>query len=150
MKPLIVLLATFFIALLSTKRIYKTYQFKFSARIALSVMLCFTAIAHFVFTEGMMMMLPDFFLLKKEIIYLTGILEIVGAIAIHSKRFGKKAACSLIVFFVLLLPANINAAILNIDYQNATYTGHGLMYLWFRIPLQILFIYWTYSSSIKK
>jgi uncharacterized membrane protein len=55
----------------------------------------------------------------------------------------------LIVFFVLLLPANINAAIKHIDYQKGTFEGQGLNYLWFRIPLQILFIVWTYMSAIK-
>ena len=29
-------------------------------------------------------------------------------------------------------------------YQNGTYTGNGINYLWFRIPLQIFFILWVY------
>ena len=35
------------------------------------------------------------------------------------------------------------------DYQKATVDGNGLNYLWFRIPLQLLFIAWAYISSIK-
>jgi uncharacterized membrane protein len=55
----------------------------------------------------------------------------------------------LIVFFLLLLPANIYASIKHIDFQKATFDGNGLAYLWFRIPLQIFFIIWTYISAIK-
>jgi hypothetical protein len=48
----------------------------------------------------------------------------------------------------LILPANIKEAIDHVDYQNATFEGKGLSYLWFRIPLQLLFIAWTYFSCI--
>ena len=49
---------------------------------------------------------------------------------------------------VLALPANIYAAIKRVDYQKATFNGSGANYLWFRIPLQILFIVWMYLSCI--
>ncbi|MGH2645000.1 MAG: hypothetical protein ACRDE2_13690, partial [Chitinophagaceae bacterium] len=55
----------------------------------------------------------------------------------------------LILFFILILPANISAATRHIDYQKPIAEGNGLAYLWFRIPLQILFIVWTYLSAIK-
>jgi uncharacterized membrane protein len=149
MKPLFILLASFLIALLVSPKKNKHFQFYFSARIALSVMLCFTAIAHFVFTKGMVMMLPNIVPFKDQIIYLTGILEIGGAIAIHIPQYRKQTAWLLILFFIVLLPANINATLLNIDYQNATYNGAGILYLWFRVPLQVLFILWTYVSVAK-
>jgi len=149
MKPLLVLLTSFLIALLITKRNRKHFQFDFSARIALSIMLLFTALGHFVFTEGMAMMLPDIIPLKREMIYFTGVLEIGAAIVIHIPRFRTIAAWLLILFFIALVPANINAALLNVDYQNATYEGHGIAYLWFRIPLQVLFVFWTYFSIGK-
>jgi uncharacterized membrane protein len=49
----------------------------------------------------------------------------------------------------LLLPANIKAAKEHIDYQKGNFEGSGLKYLWFRMPLQILFILWIYLSAIK-
>ena len=150
MKPLFVLLLSFLIALLVTKKIHQQFKVDFSARIALSIMLCFTAIGHFVFTEGMAMMLPEILPLKNQIIYFTGVFEIVAAFLIHVSKYRKETAWVLILFFVALLPANINAALLNVDYQNATYTGVGVTYLWFRIPLQLLFILWTYFSGIRR
>jgi uncharacterized membrane protein len=70
-------------------------------------------------------------------VYLTGVVEILVAISL------------LICLFILLLPANIYAAIKNVDYQTATYNGPGLSYLWFRVPLQILFIVWAYLSAVE-
>jgi uncharacterized membrane protein len=112
-------------------------------------MLLFTASGHFVFTQGMSMMMPDFIPYKAELVYLTGFIEIAAAVALHIPSLRVPSAWLLIVFFLLILPANIHAAIKQVDYQKGTYEGSGLSYLWFRVPLQILFIAWTYLSSIK-
>ena len=149
MKPLIVLLSVFAISLLATKFLRRNFEIAFSGRIAMSAMLLFTAMGHFVFTEGMTMMLSDFIQYKTEIIYLTGIIEIAAAIGLLISSVRIVTAWLLIALFVLILPANIYAAINHIDYQNGTFDGEGLTYLWFRIPLQCLFIFWTYLSSIK-
>lgn len=149
MKPLIVLLSVFSISLLVLKLIRGNYEFTSSGRIAMSVMLLFTAVAHFAFTKGMAMMLPDFIPYKTETVYLTGIIEIAAAIGLFIPSFRLITAWLLIAFFMLILPANIYSAIKQIDYQKGTFDGNGLTYLWFRIPLQILFIVWTYLSAIK-
>ncbi len=149
MKPLIVLLSVFVISLIVTKIFKGRYEFALSGRIAMSVMLVFTAIAHFAFTKGMEMMLPTFIPYKTEVVYLTGIIELAAAIGILIPSFRAIIALLLIVFFFLILPVNIYAAIKHIDYQKATFNGSGLNYLWFRIPLQILFILWTYIFAIK-
>jgi len=96
------------------------------------------------------MMLPDFIPFKAEVVYLTGIIEIAAAIGLFIPNIRIVTAWLLIVFFILILPANIYAAIKHIDYQKATFDGNGPSYLWFRIPLQILFISWAYLSAIKK
>lgn len=149
MKPLIVLLSVFAISLLSTKIFRGNYEFALSGRIAMSAMLVFTAVGHFVFTKGMTMMLPQFVPYKTEAVYLTGVIEIVAAIGLLIPNFNGLVAWLLIVFFILILPANIYAAIKNVDYQKGTFDGSGLTYLWFRIPLQVVFIVWTYLSVIK-
>lgn len=149
MKPLIVLLIVFAVSILAMKLIRGNYEFANSGRIAMSIMLLFTAVAHFAFTKGMAMMLPDFIPYKTETVYLTGIIEITAAIGLFIPSLRVITAWLLIAFFILILPANIYAALKQIDYQKGTSDGNGLMYLWFRIPLQILFIVWTYLSAIK-
>ena len=149
MKPLIVLLSVFAVSLFATKIFRGNYDFALSGRIAMSVMLVFTAVAHFAFIKGMVMMLPDFIPYKTTTVYLTGIIEIAAAVGLFIPSLRIVTAWLLIAFFLLILPANIFAAIKHIDYQKGTSDGNGLTYLWFRIPLQILFIVWTYLSAIK-
>ncbi|XHP75317.1 hypothetical protein KCTC52924_03083 [Arenibacter antarcticus] len=114
----------------------------------MSVMLLFTAMSHFMFTDGMSMMISDFSPLKKEIVYSTGVIEIIGAISLHNSKFRTVTAWLLILFFILILLANIKAFMEQIDYQSVTFEGNGLVYLWFRVPFQIFFILWVYFSSI--
>lgn len=149
MKPLIVLLIVFIVSLVVTRIAYGHFEFAISGRIAMSAMLLFTAIGHFAFTKGMAQMLPAFVPFKTAIIYLTGIIEIGAAIGLMFPISSVATAWLLIVFFILILPANIYAAIHHIDYQKGTFDGNGLTYLWFRIPLQIVFVVWTYLSAIK-
>jgi len=149
MKPLIVLLVTFTVTLLVLKFKQCKYNFAFSARIAISTMLLFTALGHFMFTDGMTMMIPDFIPFKKEMVYFTAVIEILGAFALHIKQLRLITSWLLILFLILMLPANIKASIEHVNYQNGTIDGNGLLYLWFRIPLQTLFITWIYLCSIK-
>jgi len=148
MKPLIVLLSAFVIAKVTTRIICNNYDFALSGRIAMSSMLIFTAIAHFAFTKGMAIMLPDFIPYKTIAVYLTGGIEIAAAVGLLIPSIKALTAALLITFFILILPANIYAAIKHIDYQKGTTEGNGPAYLWFRIPLQVFFIIWVYLSSV--
>lgn len=150
MKPLIVLLATFIIFLLTHRFMRGVYDFALAGRVAMAVMLLFTAIGHFVFTKGMAMMLPDFIPYKVSVVYLTGFIEIAAAAGLFISSIRHITAWLLIVFFILILPANIHAAMQQVDYQKGTLNGDGVNYLWFRIPLQILFILWVYFSALYK
>jgi uncharacterized membrane protein len=149
MKPLLVLIIAFAITLAATRIINGAFEFALAGRIAMSVMLLFTAIGHFAYTKGMAMMVPKVIPYKTFIVYLTGMMEIVAAIGLLIPDFVKITAWLLIAFFVTTLPANIYAAINRIDYQKASNSSNGPSYLWFRIPLQIFFIGWTYLSAIK-
>jgi len=149
MKPLIVLLLSFAISILVIKIIKKEYDLALSARIAMAIMLVFTAIGHFVFTKGMSMMIPKVIPFKESFVYLTGIFEILLAIGLLIPKLKTISGWILIIFLLLMLPANIYASINNVNYQKGTFDGNGLVYLWFRIPLQMLFIVWTYISTIK-
>ncbi|HBG40286.1 MAG TPA: hypothetical protein DDZ96_11585 [Porphyromonadaceae bacterium] len=149
MKPLIVLITVSCLSLLTIKITRGKYEFVFSGRIALSAMFVFSAMGHFTFTQGMALMIPEFIPFKTEIIYLTGGMEILFAIGLFFPDIRVPTAWLIIAFLILALPANIYASVKHIDIQKATFDGNGLNYLWFRIPLQILFIVWTYLCAIK-
>lgn len=149
MKPLIILLSSFLIFMIVIKITNKEYDFALSGRIAMSIMLLFTAIGHFAFTKGMSLMIPKFIPHKETFVHLTGIFEILLAIGLLIPRLKYISGWTLIIFLLLMLPANIYASIHNINYQKGTFDGNGLAYLWFRIPLQFLFITWAYFSAIR-
>ena len=149
MKPLFVLIVTFILSLLLIKLFKSGWNFRLAGNIAMSVMLVFTSIAHFAFSKGMTLMMPSFFPLKKQIVWSTGLLEVFGAIALLVPAWRSAAAIALIVFFILIIPANINAAIKKVDYQKANYEGSGINYLWFRVPLQVFFIAWVYWFAYR-
>lgn len=150
MKTLIVLLVTFLLSLILIKFIKGQLSLALAAQIAMAAMLVFAAIGHFAFTHGMAQMLPNFIPAKKELVYLTGVMEIGFAIGLLIPKYRITVAWLLIIFFILILPANIKAALENINYQTGELNGKGTSYLWFRIPLQLFFILWVYFSTLKK
>ena len=149
MKPLIVLLLTFVIALGVTYLMHQHADIFLSGRIAMSIMLLFTSIGHFKFTKGMEMMLPDFIPAKKQMVLLTGFIEIAAAIGLLIPSTIKITGILIIVFFLLILPANIYATSKKVNFEKANYSGNDMKYLWFRIPLQIVFIAWIYWFAIR-
>ena len=150
MAPFFVLLTAFIICLLLLKFIKGQLDYQLAGRVAMAVMLLFTAVGHFIYTEGMSAMIPDLFPAKKIIVLLTGVLEIIFAIGLLIPRFSRPTGWLIIIFFILILPANIKASMESINYQTGELDGNGLSYLWLRIPLQIFFIVWTYFSAIRK
>jgi len=150
MEPLIVLIAAFVLSLIISKLVTRQPKLILSGNIAMSAMLFFTAIGHFVYPSGMVMMLPDFIPFKLGMVYFTGIVEIAAAIGLLIPALRYWTGVLLVIFFILVLPANINAAIKQVDLKNASYTGKGISYLWFRVPLQILFIVWVWYFAIRK
>ncbi|MDO5106254.1 hypothetical protein [Capnocytophaga sp.] len=149
MKPLFVLFSVFLLTFFGVKLLKKENALGVSGRVALSALFLFTAMGHFFFTDGMAMMIPDFVPYRVEIVIVTGFLEVLFAIGILLAKTRKITGWSIIAFLILVLPANVYASLHNIDYQSATSTGNGLGYLWFRIPMQLFLIFWTYFFCVK-
>ncbi|AWW00884.1 DoxX family protein [Arcticibacterium luteifluviistationis] len=149
MKPLLILIGSFLISLLVLKLVTKQIDFQLAGKISMAIMLFFTALGHFMFTKGMAAMIPAFLPMKTELVYATGILEILFAIGLVYPKYSYLTGILLILFFILILPSNIKAAVDGLNYQTGELDGHGLSYLWFRVPLQLLFIIWVYFSAVK-
>jgi uncharacterized membrane protein len=148
MNPLFVLLIVFGITATILKIFYHDWNLDFAGNFAMSIMLFFTAIAHFAFNEGMAMMLPPFVPYKNVIVYITGLIEILAGIGLLIRPYRHTISLLLIIFFIVILPANIYAAIKKVNYEKGNYSGSDLKYLWFRIPLQIFFIEWVWYFGI--
>lgn len=147
MAPLIVLIVSFLSVLIYLMIKNKKLDLLAPGRIAMAILLLFTAIGHFRYTEGMEEMIP-LLPAKKMWAILTGIIELAAGTALLMHWQTRRIGWLLIIFFVLILPANIYAAVHRINYQDPGIPGPGVSYLWFRIPLQILFVLWTYVFII--
>jgi uncharacterized membrane protein len=148
MKVLIVLLSTFIVSVIISHFLVGDWNIIFSGNLAMMLMLCFSALGHFMYTDGMVMMMPGFIPFKRFLVYFTGVLEPALGIALLFNGSRSVAGIALLSMFVLMLPANINAAVKHVNFEKAAYDGSGPTYLWFRIPLQLLFIGWVLYFSL--
>ena len=145
MAPLIILIISFGTGLALNFVLQKKYSISDLGRFALAIMLAFTGASHFIKTEEMFQMMPNFFPYKTLFVYLTGVLEIGAGVGLLFRRFAKLTSVALIVFFVLILPANIIGSIKRVELGGME---NGPTYLFFRVPLQLFFICWTYYFGI--
>jgi len=147
MKPLIVLLVTFLLSLIIARLSTGEWSLLFAGNVAMCCMLLLTAFGHFKFTNGMVMMLPPVIPFKTVVVYISGIMEIILGIMLLFPPTRNIAGNLLIILFIVLLPANIYAASINLNIEMANHEGPGYGYLYFRVPLQLLFIGWVLYFS---
>ncbi len=148
MKPLILLIAVFAAFVAGSKAITGNWNILFGGNLAMCMMLFLTATGHVLFTKGMAMMIPPFIPYKTGLVYITGVIEVLLGLGLLSQFLRPYAGYTLIVFFILILPANVYAAAERLDLEKGTFTGPGLAYLWFRIPEQLFFILWVYYFGV--
>lgn len=148
MKALILLITAFLLALIVIYFFDGVLNYARAGRLALSVMLLFTGIAHFTKTKEMALMLPKTIPFRHFIILLTGVFEIAAAVGLLIPTTIIVTGWSLILFFITILPANIYAALTTEGGKRTEFAGQGLKYLWFRIPLQLFFMLWTFVFVI--
>lgn len=111
-----------------------------SGRFALSTMFLFTAISHFVpMRKDLIAMVPPELPRPDLLVFVTGMLEIAGAIGLLIDRTREWAAWGLIALLVAMLPANVSASRRGVKLRSRPVTG-----LWLRVPMQVLFIAWAW------
>ena len=150
MIPVAILLTVYLLTLLVAKIFKLELTARGAGRIGLAAMLVFTASMHFTYTEGMALMIPDFMQYREAIVIVTGILEVGFIIGLLLPGTWKITGKALIVYLLLALPTHVYASLGHINFRTADDTGHGLDFLWFRIPLQFFFIAWVFWSCRKK
>src|SRR5688572_8473532 len=117
------------------------------ARIGLSLFFLFTGIGHFIRTEPMAAMLPPSVPYRVELIYLTGLFELLGAAGVWVPKLMKITGACLILMMLAVLPANIYSAFNHVEFGGHEY---GPIYLLVRVPFQLLVIAWTYVATEQR
>src|ERR671916_3420590 len=117
-----------------------------ASRGGLVIMFLFTGASHFTsmkydFAAMIPAPLPD----DLWVIYLSGVLEIAGAIGLLIPRTRKLAGVCLAVYLVAVFPANVYAALNEVPIRGAAATP-----LWVRVPMQLLYVGMVWWTSIKE
>ncbi len=108
MATILILIVSFsFLWLLNKYTLRNYFTISFIGRTALAFMLLFTGSAHFFKTDEMIQMMPDFLPFKIQFVYLTGVVELLGAAGLLIQQTARWTSMGLILFFLVILPANI-------------------------------------------
>ena len=115
-----------------------------AARIGIAVMFLFTAGSHFSSLKNdLAAMIPPPLTGAVWMIYVTGVLEALGAVGLLIPRLRRAAAWGLLALLVALFPANVYAALTGVTLDGAAATP-----LWFRTPLQVFWAAVVWYTSL--
>jgi uncharacterized membrane protein len=97
-------------------------------------------INHFVSPEFYVNIMPDYLPAHEGLVMLSGVTEILAGLMVATPRLTRYGAwlciAHLVVFFTVHVDMIVHAA--------DKYSDIPLAFLWVRIPLQFLFIYWAW------
>jgi uncharacterized membrane protein len=147
MAPLFVLIgATLLFRLAGRFGVAALSQWRDAARFGLAVMFLFTGATHF---SGMKhdyaAMVPPPLTGQLWVIYLTGALQIAGAIGLTIPRFQRLAGICLMLLLLALFPANVYAAANGVRFRGAPPTD-----IWLRALIQLVFIAAVWWSTVRR
>ncbi|MBL9123271.1 MAG: DoxX family protein [Planctomycetaceae bacterium] len=104
----------------------------------LSIFMTGAGIMHFVNPDFYMKIMPDYLPWHLELVYLSGVCEILLGLALWIPRLRRIAAWGIIALLIAVFPANIYA------YQHQELLPAPPWLHVLRLPLQLLFIAWAY------
>jgi uncharacterized membrane protein len=108
------------------------------SRLACGAFFIGVGLLHFVRTKSFVKIVPSFLRYRKEVVHISGWLEIAGGVGILLPWTRSLAARGLVALLYAVFPANLNMAIQKIDFG---YIPKAV--LWGRLPLQFLLIKWV-------
>jgi len=145
MEVLVILLVSFILLRgLGFLGVRRLVSWRNAGRGAFVVMLIFTSSAHFSsMKHDLAAMIPEPLPNGLWLIYLTGVLELAGAVGLLISRTRRLAGICLVLLLTAQFPANVNAALNGISLGGEPPTP-----LWLRTPMQLFFIALVWWTSI--
>ena len=112
----------------------------------MSIGYIYIGIRHFIDLDFFLAIMPDYLPLHKELVYLSGLFEILFGIMLLFPKYRFYAAWGLIILLIAVFPANIHLA-QSIEAQQAI--GVSREQAIYRLPFQAVFIAIAYWHSKK-
>ena len=114
------------------------------SRYALALIMVAAGTLHFTATDTYVSIMPAYLPLHRELVYISGVFEILFGLGLLWRKTREVAGIGLILLFISVLPANVNMAVN--DIQPADFRIPAFL-LWARLPFQLVLIYWAWSVS---
>lgn len=114
--------------------------------IFLSGLFVFAGVMHFMIPLSYLAIMPPWMPYALEAVYVSGVAEIIGGVALLAPPLRKAASIGLIALLIAVFPANVQMLSL------ALTSGASAFYkalLFVRLPLQPLLIVWIYRSAVR-
>jgi uncharacterized membrane protein len=135
-----------FVQVIATLLARIRFPWRDAARLGMAVLFLFTAVTHFTpIGRDMASMIPPPFTGAMWIVYVTGVLEALGAIGLFTTRYRRAAAICLIALLIAMFPANAWAAL-----HGVLLRGKPASALWWRAPMQLFWIATLWWSTISR
>ena len=87
-------------------------------------------------------MMPPYLPWHRELVFISGVAEIVLGIAVLIPNLRRRAALGIIALLIAVFPANLHIAMNDVPLAGAT-EGAGI-WNWVRLPFQAVFIAWAW------
>jgi uncharacterized membrane protein len=90
-------------------------------------------------------MMPPWLPAHRELIFLSGLAEVVLGVAVLVPRLRRMAAWGIIALLIAIFPANLHIALHDVPLFGAA-QGAGI-WNWVRLPFQAVLIAWAWSYT---
>src|SRR5918995_5059457 len=147
MAPLFILVISFILLRgVGSLGVRRLSSWREAGLIAVVIMFLFTGATHFTaMKHDYAAMLPGFVPMNVWVIYLTGVLQIAGAVGLLIPRTRRLAGICLALLLVAMFPGNVYATLNEIEFR-----GDAPTPLWLRAPIQLFFIGMVLWTSTKR
>ena len=114
------------------------------SRVVLGLLFVVAGALHFLFPRAYERLMPPYLPLHRELVYLSGGLEIAGGAGLLDERTRCSAGVGLILLLVAVLPANVQMLL---DARAARKPSWWVALLWVRLPLQVVIMALVWRGS---
>jgi len=114
---------------------------KTALRWLLTVFMVAAGLNHFLSPDAYAAMMPSALPAPLELVYASGIAEILGGLGLVLAQTRRSAGWGLIALFIAIFPANLNMAVNHLPLAGRALPSWAL---WSRLPLQLVLIAWAY------
>ena len=114
------------------------------SRVLLGLIFVVAGALHFRAPGAYEQIMPPYLPLHRELVYLSGALEIAGGLGLYTEQTRRIAGLGLMLLLIAVGPANLQMLL---DARAAEKPLWWVALLWARLPLQLVLIAWVWCAS---